>query len=121
MWFGMMWWWVIPLMFFLVMRANHRRWYQRTGWDGERQYVAELRRGTFVVDSRKDDCPQRCEYGAVCRVRQVRSAGKVRDDVPGAFEPASDARGGRVEHRPPAAQEAKVRGDELPVLPLDDD
>ena len=50
MWFGMMWWWVIPLMFFLVMRANHRRWYRRTGWDGERQHVAELRR--VVEDQR---------------------------------------------------------------------
>ena len=50
MWFGMMWWWVIPLMFFLVMRANHRRWYGRTGWDGERQHVAELRR--VVEDQR---------------------------------------------------------------------
>lgn len=51
MWYGMMWWWVIPLVIFLVMRGNQRRW-QR--WDarvhGERESVAELRR--VVEDQR---------------------------------------------------------------------
>jgi hypothetical protein len=46
----MMWWWVIPLMFFLAMRANHRRWNRRAGWQGEREHVAELRR--VVEDQR---------------------------------------------------------------------
>lgn len=57
-------------------------------WEGDRQaleeyvtgVVAELRQGLFVVDSYKPDCVQRCEYGSVCRIRQVRAARKVRDD-----------------------------------------
>jgi hypothetical protein len=45
MWYGVMWWWLIPLLFFLAMRGNHRRW-QRRGlvFEGERESVAELRR-----------------------------------------------------------------------------
>ena len=43
MWFGMM-WWVIPLMIFLVMRGNHRRWHRRARWEQESQSVTELRR-----------------------------------------------------------------------------
>jgi len=49
MWFGMMWWWIVPLVFFLMMRGNHRRW-QRRGWVGEGEQVAELRR--VVEDQR---------------------------------------------------------------------
>ena len=48
--FGMMWWWVIPLVCFLAMRSHHRRWHRRAGWEGEREYVAELRR--VVEDQR---------------------------------------------------------------------
>ena len=44
--------------------------------------VALLRHGEFPVSSRKTECAQRCEYSAVCRVEQVRAAGKRRDDVP---------------------------------------
>ena len=33
-------------------------------------------RGVFVVQSRKPGCEQYCEYRGVCRVRQVRAAGK---------------------------------------------
>jgi len=50
MWFGMMWWWVIPLVFFLMMRGNHPRWQRRARWEGERDQVAELRR---VVDDQR--------------------------------------------------------------------
>lgn len=48
---GMMWWWLIPLLFFLAMRGNHRRWHRRGGaLEGERESVAELRR---VVDEQR--------------------------------------------------------------------
>jgi hypothetical protein len=42
---GVMWWWLIPLLFFLAMRGNHRRW-QRRGipFQAEGESVAELRR-----------------------------------------------------------------------------
>jgi hypothetical protein len=43
--YGVMWWWLIPLLFFLAMRGNHRRWQRRGGaLEGERGSVAELRR-----------------------------------------------------------------------------
>jgi ATP-dependent helicase/nuclease subunit B len=59
-------------------------------WESDREaleryvtgVVGQLRRGLFIVDSCKDDCVHRCEYGSVCRIRQVRSARKVRDDGP---------------------------------------
>jgi RecB family exonuclease len=44
--------------------------------------IKQLRDGVFAVDSRKDDCQERCEYGAVCRIKQVRALGKRRDDAP---------------------------------------
>lgn len=44
--------------------------------------VAQLRGGGFAVESCKDDCTHRCEFSSVCRIRQVRSAGKSRDDRP---------------------------------------
>jgi hypothetical protein len=43
--------------------------------------VNQLRRGVFVVDSRQEDCTDYCDYRTVCRVRQVRNAGKTRADV----------------------------------------
>jgi RecB family exonuclease len=46
------------------------------------QTVAQLRQGVFAVDSRKDDCTSYCEFSAVCRVRQARAAGKLRENVP---------------------------------------
>ncbi|WP_406700581.1 PD-(D/E)XK nuclease family protein [Singulisphaera sp. Ch08] len=59
-------------------------------WDNDREalekyvtdVVGQLRKGRFVVDSCKDDCIQRCEYGSVCRIRQARSARKVREEEP---------------------------------------
>lgn len=51
MWFGFMWWWIIPLLFFLAMRGHHRqRWNRRRGWEGEGGAVAELRQ---VVESQR--------------------------------------------------------------------
>jgi len=44
-----MWWWLIPLMFFLAMRGGRRR-YSRDRWGGGEQ-VAELRR---TVESQRD-------------------------------------------------------------------
>ncbi len=39
----------------------------------------QIRRGEFVVDSRNPGCESYCDYRSVCRVRQVRMAGKSRD------------------------------------------
>jgi len=45
MWFGFMWWWIIPLVFFLAMRGHHRRrWSRQRDWRAEGEPVAELRR-----------------------------------------------------------------------------
>jgi hypothetical protein len=44
-----MWWWLIPLIFFLAMRGSRRR-YRERGW-GRGEQVAELRR---TVDSQRD-------------------------------------------------------------------
>jgi ATP-dependent helicase/DNAse subunit B len=41
-----------------------------------RALVDELRRGVFVVQSRTSNCETFCDYRNVCRVRQVRRAGK---------------------------------------------
>jgi RecB family exonuclease len=41
--------------------------------------VDRLRRGEFVVQSRNECCESYCEYRGVCRVRQVRRAGKQHD------------------------------------------
>ena len=38
--------------------------------------VDQLRRGVFVVQSRKPGCESYCEFRGVCRVRQVRHAEK---------------------------------------------
>ena len=43
--------------------------------------VNHLRHGIFAVDPRKDDCTQRCEFAAVCRIGQIRAQGKRREDV----------------------------------------
>lgn len=43
--------------------------------------VNHLRHGVFPIDPRKDDCTQRCEYHAVCRIRQIRTQGKRREDA----------------------------------------
>ena len=44
MWFGVMWWWIIPLACFLLMRGHRQRqWSRRREWEGEREYVADLR------------------------------------------------------------------------------
>lgn len=41
-----------------------------------------LRKGVFVVESRKEDCTSFYEFSAVCRVRQVRASGKSKTNVP---------------------------------------
>jgi hypothetical protein len=38
--------------------------------------VEQIRQGVFVVHSRTPGCENFCEYRGVCRVRQVRAAGK---------------------------------------------
>ena len=43
--------------------------------------VNHLRHGVFPVDPRKDNCTQFCEFNAVCRIGQVRSQGKRREDA----------------------------------------
>lgn len=51
MWFGFMWWWIIPLVFVLMMRGHQgRRWSRRRDLEGGREQVAELRR--VVEDQR---------------------------------------------------------------------
>ena len=45
-----MWWWLIPLVFFLAMRGGRRR-YSRDRWGGGGEQVAELRR---TVESQRD-------------------------------------------------------------------
>jgi RecB family exonuclease len=42
--------------------------------------VGRLRRGLFVIQPRKDDCTRLCDFSGVCRVAQVRSARKGRED-----------------------------------------
>jgi ATP-dependent helicase/nuclease subunit B len=56
-------------------------------WEEDQQVLLEhvlatidqIRRGVFVVHSRKPGCEQYCEYRGVCRVRQARAAGKRND------------------------------------------
>jgi len=51
MWFGFMWWWIIPIVFFLAMRGRHRRrWSRQRGWQPEGESLAELRR---VMESQR--------------------------------------------------------------------
>lgn len=42
--------------------------------------LQRLRSGEFVIAPRKDHCEKYCEYRNVCRIRQVRAAGKARGD-----------------------------------------
>jgi hypothetical protein len=51
MWFGMMWWWLIPLLIFLALRGHHGRRYWRGHYEGDRLELAELRQ---VVESQQD-------------------------------------------------------------------
>ena len=51
MWFGMMWWWLIPLLIFLALRGHHGRRYWRGQYQGDRRELAELRQ---VVDSQQE-------------------------------------------------------------------
>jgi RecB family exonuclease len=44
--------------------------------------VANLRRGVFPVESLKAECWKRCDYQAVCRVKEVRMIGKTWRDRP---------------------------------------
>jgi hypothetical protein len=43
MWFGFMWWWIVPLMIFFVLSGHRRRYRRMERWD-ERDTVAQLRR-----------------------------------------------------------------------------
>ncbi|MGO9814618.1 MAG: PD-(D/E)XK nuclease family protein, partial [Isosphaeraceae bacterium] len=45
--------------------------------------VDRIRNGVFAVDSRKAGCESYCDYRSICRIRQVRLAGKRRakDDL----------------------------------------
>jgi hypothetical protein len=45
-----MWWWLIPLLCFGMMRGGRRRYYRERGWGGGEQ-VAELRR---ILESQRD-------------------------------------------------------------------
>ncbi len=42
--------------------------------------VERIRKGVFAVDSRKPGCESYCDYRSICRIRQVRLAGKRRDE-----------------------------------------
>ena len=44
--------------------------------------VAKLRDGSFPVASRKKDCHKFCDFHAMCRVSQVRRAGKLWSEMP---------------------------------------
>ncbi|HET7470662.1 MAG TPA: hypothetical protein VFJ81_13350 [Gemmatimonadales bacterium] len=44
------WWWLIPLLCFAMMRGGRRRYYRERGWAGGEQ-VAELRR---TVEAQRD-------------------------------------------------------------------
>ena len=46
------------------------------------EVVDQLREGVFAVDPKKEDCTKSCDYQAVCRITQLRAAGKRRDHVP---------------------------------------
>ncbi len=60
-----MWWWLIPLMIFLMMRGRHRSALRRLGGAGEREIVAELRR---TVDDQRG-CIEELE-GRLTRVEE---------------------------------------------------
>ena len=42
--------------------------------------VDRIRDGVFAVDSRKAGCESYCDFRSICRIRQVRLAGKRRDE-----------------------------------------
>lgn len=44
--------------------------------------VGNLRRATFPVAPREEDCRQRCDYPCVCRIAQVQAARKAWPDLP---------------------------------------
>jgi RecB family exonuclease len=66
---------------------------------GLETYVAELvdrlRRGIFVVDSQVDGCESFCDFRAICRIRQVRLAGKCHDRAVPPELSVDRTRGGR--------------------------
>ncbi len=81
------------------LSASARRALEARGWGGladlagatmvevvEAQVIAtvqRIRRAEFVVQPRRDDCTSHCDYKAVCRIAQTRSAGKSREGPPG--------------------------------------
>ena len=42
--------------------------------------VERIREGVFAVDSRKPGCESYCDFRSICRIRQVRLAGKRQED-----------------------------------------
>lgn len=56
---------------------------KRTTLERVSETLHRLRSGAFVVAPRRDHCENYCEYRNVCRIRQVRAAGKARDDDEG--------------------------------------
>jgi ATP-dependent helicase/DNAse subunit B len=55
--------------------------------------VDRIRNGAFPVDSLKAGCESFCDYRSVCRIRQVRLAGKRRDDIEDAHFSIASRRG----------------------------
>ncbi len=53
------------------------------------ELVSQLRRATFPVHPRKDDCTRFCDYRAVCRIAQVRASRKRWTDAPTLEIPSS--------------------------------
>jgi ATP-dependent helicase/nuclease subunit B len=68
--------------------------------------VDRLRHGAFVVESQADDCESYCDFRAICRIRQVRAAGKHYDQVSPPELAISSARGGRKRRDSPAIEAA---------------
>jgi ATP-dependent helicase/DNAse subunit B len=58
--------------------AGSERWNELLGKAVERirQFVRDIRNGSFPVISRDENCTGRCEFSTVCRVAQVRALGK---------------------------------------------
>lgn len=44
------------------------------------EVIHRMRSGEFVIAPRKEHCETYCEYRSVCRIRQVRAAGKAREE-----------------------------------------
>jgi RecB family exonuclease len=68
--------------------------------------VDEVRRGVFVVHSRKPGCESYCDYRGVCRLRQVRLASKKLDrNLPELSVQSRRGRGGAGPRKPAVSSE----------------